>query len=633
MSRGKRTVHSDAFKEEARGTFGYSDMFLYKFMFTYVKPYKKEMGVILSIMIFYALVTAIGPLLLMITINRFTSDNLDELIGISWIDNIFFNIFDVTSRIFPSLGQIWLEVAVIAIFYLILQLMIFFLQRKQRIMTEEVGLKAEMAIRLDLFEHLQELDLSYHDKNEVGRIMSRLTSDVRAIREMLGGQVINNFANIITVFVVLLIIFTIDPILSLIPLVLIPIVIFIGTLSRKYVRPKRKETRRTNSIMMANIGESIAGIKVTKGHNRELLNINYFEELNEENKRVSIIADDMNAFFFPILMSMSTLGIALIVLIGGMRLIEGAITIGALVAFLNYNAILFRPVVLLGQFYQQLQDALTGAERVYSLLDTETKVPWNRELPELSPIKGDVAFNNIDFEYVDNELVFKNFNLSVPRGHKIALVGKTGAGKSTIVNILSRMYEFQNGELRIDDSEIHDVSHTSYMNQIASVPQDFFLFSTSIRENLKLGNPQATESEMYEVIAQVGLADYIGKMELGLDTPLQERGGRFSVGQRQLLVFAAVLLADPRILILDEATSSIDVFSELQIQKAINLLLANRTAFIIAHRLSTIRDADRIVVIDQGKIVEQGTHDELIKSGGYYFELVKNQIELTEITN
>ncbi|MHA2403885.1 MAG: ABC transporter ATP-binding protein, partial [Candidatus Kariarchaeaceae archaeon] len=444
------------------------------------------------------------------------------------------------------------------------------------------------------------------------------------------GQVINNIANVITVFIVLVIILAIDVVLSIVAIILIPIVISIGTFSRRYTRPRRKETRRTNSIMMANIGESIAGIKVTKGHTREMQNINYFEKLNDENKQASINADDMNAFFFPIMLSMSTLGTALIVLVGGIRVIEGAITLGALVAFLNYNAILFRPVVLLGQFYQQLQDALTGAERVYALLDTDTMVPWNPDHPEMDTIKGEVSFEDIDFEYIPDELVYENFNLFVPQGQTVALVGKTGAGKSTIINILSRMYEFQSGGLRIDGTEIHEVSHKSYMKQISSVPQDFFLFSTSIRENLKLGKPNATDEEMYEVLNQVGLYDYVVKLDQGLDTPLQERGGRLSVGQRQLLVFAAVLLANPRILILDEATSSIDVFSELQIQKAIKLLLANRTSFIIAHRLSTIRDADTIVVIDDGKIVEQGTHDQLVKLHGYYYNLVKNQIELSE---
>lgn len=627
------SIHTDADKEEARGSFGYSDWELIKFMFGYLKPYKREVGVILILMIMFALTTAIAPLMLFVSIDRFAENKTGAIFGISILDSGAEKVISSLHSWFPNIDVIWLEITVIGFLYIFLLTLTFLFQRAQILRIATLGYQAELGIRLELFQHLQELDLSYHDKNEVGRIMSRLTSDLSAIREMLGGQIVNNISNAITVIVVLGIILVIDPVLSLVPIFLIPIVIYIGVLSRKYTRPRRKETRRTNSILMANIGESIAGIKVTKGHNRESKNIDIFEELNDSNRRATEHADSMNAIFFPILLTMSTLGTAFLILFGGFRVIDGAISIGALIAFLNYNAILFRPVVLLGQFYQQLQDALTGAERIYALMETETKVPWNDDLPDLPLIKGEVVFDRISFSYLPNEYIYRDFSLYVPAGKTIALVGKTGAGKSTIINILSRLYEFQEGELRIDGHRVHDVSLRSYRRQIAAVPQDYFLFSTSIRENLKLGNPMATESEMLKALEQVGLNDFVLNLENGIDTPLQERGGRLSVGQRQLLIFATVLLADPRILILDEATSSIDVFSEIQIQNAVKVLLSDRTAFIIAHRLSTIRNADSIVVIDDGNIVEQGTHDELIKQKGHYYELIKNQIELAEISS
>ncbi|MCH8906722.1 MAG: ABC transporter ATP-binding protein [Candidatus Heimdallarchaeota archaeon] len=625
------SIHTDSEREEKRGSFGYSDSFLFKFMFRYMTPYRAELILVSFIMLLFAMTTAVGPIVLMAAINRFTGDSTAGLFGIDFIDNPVEDLIAFIQTTF-SLSTVWAEATILSIIYLVVQFLVFILNKKQINMIGSVGLRAELAMRLDMFRQLQELDLSYHDKNEVGRIMSRLTSDLTAIREMLGGQVILNIANLITVVIVMVVIYSIDPVLSLVPTIFIPIVFAIGVISRRYTRERRKETRRTNSIMMANIGESIAGIKVTKGHNREGQNIEFFRGLNEANRKATIHADDMNAIFFPILLATSFLGIAFIVLVGGIRLLDGLLTIGVLVAFLNYNIILFRPVILLGQFYQQLQDALTGAERVYALLDTKTKVPMNRDYPDLPPIEGEVLFEKIKFEYVPGTPVYQQFSLMVPAGHVVAFVGKTGAGKSTIINILSRMYEFQEGVLKIDGRDITNYSLQSYRRQIAAVPQDFFLLSASIRENLRLGDPQASEEDMFKALEAVGLEEYVRSMENGLDTPLQERGGRLSVGQRQLIVFAAVLLANPRILILDEATSSIDVFSELKIQKAIKLLLADRTAFIIAHRLSTIRAADTIVVIDEGDIVEQGTHDELIQLQGHYHELVKNQIQLAEVT-
>lgn len=630
-ARRRKPMHTDAEEESKRGSFGYTDMQLYKFMFSYIIPYKRDLIIISIYMILYSLVTSLSPLLILVSINQFSEHRTGNIFGNKLLDGPSYVIIDYFENVFPNIAQFWFEAGFIVILYTILQIMTFYFQREMQNYIGAMGYKAELAIRLDMFEHLQELDLSYHDKNEVGRIMSRLTSDLSAIREMLGGQVISNLANILTVVTVGIIIVLIDPVLSLIPLLLIPIVIYIGSLSRKYARPRRKETRRTNSILMANIGESIAGIKVTKGHSRENRNIDIFRELNEANTRANIDADNMNAIFFPLLLLMSSLGTISIILVGGIRVIDGAITVGALVAFLNYNAILFRPIILLGQFYQQLQDALTGAERIYALFDTETKVPYNNQLPDMPLIKGEVIFDRVRFEYVPGKPIYDQFSLYVPPGKTIALVGHTGAGKTTIINILSRLYEFQGGELRIDGTDVTTVSLKSYKGQIVAVPQDYFIFSTSVRENLKLGNPMATDEDMWDALEKVGLKKYIQSYESGLDTHLQERGGRLSVGQRQLLIFAAVLLAKPRILILDEATSSIDVFSEIQIQKTIQLLLKDCTSFIIAHRLSTIRNADSIIVIDDGNIVEQGTHEELIAQKGQYYDLVRNQIELAGV--
>ncbi|UYP46232.1 Vitamin B12 import ATP-binding protein BtuD [Candidatus Lokiarchaeum ossiferum] len=621
--------HSDAEKEKATGSFGYKDLTLYKFMFKYTQKYKGLLGGIIWQMILYTIFTAISPLLIKIAMDKFT-DQAATFFDIQWLDAIVIQFIDWLVGIFPQVERIWLEVGLVAFLYLLFQAIIFYSSYRRTILMSNMGLQASRDMAQDTFSHLQELDLSYHDRNEVGRIMSRLTSDIMAIREFLGGRVVTNLSNIVTVFVILGFLFSLDLFMALVSVVVIPLILSIGVVGRKSIRARRKENRRLNAQMMANIGESIAGIRVIKTLNRESQNNRNFEKINLANTHATIRSNIIHAVLFPTLLLGSSLGTAFLVLIGGYRYFAGAITIGVLLAFLNYNAILFRPIVILGNLYQELQDALTGAERIKSLLDTETKVPWNLHLPDLPPIEGAIAFDNITFEYYDNVPIYDPINLNISAGMTIALVGKTGAGKTTIINILSRLYKLKKGRLLVDDQEISDFSLPSFRKQITSVPQDFFVFSGSVRDNLHLGDPKATDKDMWFVLEQVGLKDSIERFEYGLDTPLQERGKRLSVGQRQLLVFAMALLADPRIIVLDEATSSVDVFSEIKIQKAIKLLLSNRTAFIIAHRLSTIRDADMIAVIDDGNIVEMGTHEELLKKQGAYYTLVRNQIELTE---
>ena len=620
-------IHHDADKESKKGSFGYGDLFLYKFMYRYIAPYRRQVIITLLYTVVVSFLTISGPILLLRAVDTFLSKETLPLFGISFLDNIVNQIH----LILPKIELIWLEIAILAGSYLLLQILTFYFTYKQSLIIGSVGLKATLQMRHDLFAHLQELDMSYHDKNEIGRIMSRTTTDVGAIRQFFGGSIVQNILNLFTVVTVAIVILFLDPILSIVSFSLILPLLLVSSLSRKYARPRRKEARRTNSVLMAYLGESISGIKVTKGLNREYENEKIFATYNNDRKNAMIRANNLNMFFFTVMLFFSSLGIALIVLFGGLRVMAGVITLGTLLAFLNYNTIMFRPIVILGNFYEQLQDALTGAERIFALLDTPTKIPWNQHLKQLPTIKGQVDFNNIQFQYISDNPIYENFDLSVPAGKTIAFVGHTGAGKSTLVNILSRMYEFQGGQLLIDGINIRDVSLPSYRDQIAIIPQDFFLFSTSVRENLRLGNPIATDDEMWKALETVGMKREIEKLPLGLNSPLQERGDRLSHGQRQLIVFASVLLANPRILVLDEATSSVDVFTELLIQDAIKYLLKGRTTFIIAHRLSTIREADIIVVIDQGKIIEKGTHKELLQKEGAYYKLVRNQIDLAEV--
>ena len=608
-------IHTDADKEDKRGSFGYSDMFLYKFMFNYMAKYKKELMITGVLIVFYSIFTVEAPILIGNAINFLDpSPNYTfTFFGIPFLDQLIQDISHFFNRSYSfrilsyninfSLSLFIMELFLFAFVYLLVQILTFVTAYYQKIIIGRVGLKATKKIREDLFEHLQELDMSYHDKNEVGRIMSRLTGDVEAIQQFVGGSVIENIMNLFTVITLAIVIVFIDPYLAVISYILVPIVLFLSMMQKKYTRPYHKESRRTNSILMAYLGESIQGIKVTKGMNREKKSEEKFAVLNHDKRNADLQANRMNIIFFTAMLFIQSVSLALIVLVGGLLYIQDAITIGVIFTFLNYNIILFRPVMILGNFYDQLQDALTGAERINALLDTPTKVPYNNNLPPIGELKGEVTFENIKFEYIPNNPVYKNFSLHVPAGTKVALVGHTGAGKTTVVNILSRMYKYQEGRLLIDGIDITSVSQPSYKSQIAVIPQDFFLFSTSLRDNLLLGKPDATDEELYNVLELVNMRKFVQRLPQQLDTPMQERGARLSIGQRQLIIFAAVLLADPKIVVLDEATSSVDIFAEVLIQKALALVLKGRTSFIIAHRLSTIRDADQIVVIELGEIV------------------------------
>ncbi len=623
------SIHTDAEKESARGSFGYSDLELIKFMFGYANQYRREILVTLLYMILFSASTVVGPLILAAAITFLQNNGVGPIFNVDLIDKGFINpMFNFIQGQFPSLEPIIIYSLLIGVLYLSAQLITFYSSYKQRFIIGTVSIKAAIQLQYELFSHLQELDMSYHDKNEVGRIMSRVTSDVGAIRQFIGGSIVQNFVNLITLLAVLVVIVQLDWVMSLISITLMIPVYFLGQRSRKLARPRRKESRKDNSILMATLAESIAGIKVTKGLGQEKANIKSFQIVNDQRRRSTIHAIDINAYFFPTMLYFSSIATAVIMLVGGYRVMTGILSLGLLVAFINYNTIMFRPVVILGNLYQQLQDALTGAERVLALFETKTKVPRNSEFPAIPALKGDVTFDHLTFKYEKGNPIYDDFNLQVPANQTIAIVGHTGAGKTTIINILSRLYEFQKGNLYLDEYEVRDYNLDSIRDEVVSVPQDFYVFSRSIKYNLQLGNPQATEEQMWKVLNVVGLDEFVKRLPDKLKTPLQERGGRLSTGQRQLLIFASALLANPKILILDEATANIDVFTEIQIQKSLEYLLQNRTSFIIAHRLSTIREADRILVIEDGEIVESGTHEDLVRTKGKYFSLIEHQMKL-----
>ena len=379
--------------------------------------------------------------------------------------------------------------------------------------------------------------------------------------------------------------------------------------------------RRSISAVNADLQENISGVRVVQSMNRENANIRSFGAANSENLGANLEASRMQAFLFPSVEFLSALGLALVIFFGGSLVLDNAIEVGVLVAFALYIQRFFEPVMNLTMQYGSLQLAMASGARIFELMDVEPELEDRPDAKKVETVSGEVRFDRVGFHYIEDEPVLKDVDLHVLAGQTVALVGPTGAGKTTIVSLLLRLYDVTEGRVLLDGIDVRDITLDSLSRQMSIVPQEPYLFSGTLRENIRYNRASASDEDVVRAATAVGAHDFIMKMENGYDTPLQERGGNLSVGQRQLISFARALVADPRVLLLDEATANIDTYTEMLIQKALDELLRDRTAIVIAHRLSTIRDADRIVVLDQGQIVEEGKHADLIAKDGLYARL------------
>ena len=475
-------------------------------------------------------------------------------------------------------------------------------------------------LRTDMFDHLQKLSVPFFDRNEVGRIMSRVMSDVGQLQEFL-PMVTITLGDMLSLVGIVIVMFLMNWQLALVTIVVLPLLALIMGVWQRYARVAFIRIRYAISVVNTRLQQNISGVRVVQSMNREDLNLRQFDRVNMDHLDANLRAIRLSAILMPTVDLITAVALGLVIVIGGTMVLNESLGAGALVAFALYVQRFYDPIRNLTMQYTQFQRAMTGGVRIFELMDVEPEVVDKPDAKPLPFIKGEIRYEGVWLEYVPGIPVLKDVNLHIKPGTTAALVGQTGAGKTSMVSLLMRFYDVTSGSLAVDGHDLRDIQRSSLASQASTVLQEPFLFSVSVADNIKYRHTGATMEQVISAATAVGAHDFIMKLENGYGTILYERGGNLSVGQRQLISFARAILADPRILILDEATANIDTFTEVVIQQALKEMLKNRTAVVIAHRLSTIQNADMIVVMEQGRIVDTGTHDELLERSPIYSRL------------
>jgi len=488
-----------------------------------------------------------------------------------------------------------------------------------------LGETIQYDLRKRMFDQLQRLSFSYFDRTPLGWIMARVTSDSQRIAELVSWGVLDitwGITRIVTAFVFMMII---NWRLALIVVTIIPVLVVVAAQFKKKILVEYRIVRKMNSKITGAYSENISGVRVAKALVREDANLDEFSQLTGEMYRAGFRAAWLSALFLPVVQIISALGIGAIAWYGGLQVQSGAITVGGIQAFVLYVTFMLWPIQELARVYAEMQQAIASAERVFSLVDARAEIVDRPDALEVDSVAGDIVFEDVDFYYEADKPVLEKFNLRVRQGETIALVGPTGAGKSTIVNLLARFYEPKAGRVTIAGRDYREFTLNALQSRIGVVLQTPHLFSGDIRENIRYGRLDATDAEVEDAARLAGASDFIQTLKDGYDEEVGEGGNLLSVGQKQLISLARAILAEPEIFIMDEATSSVDTLTEALIQRGMETLLKSATSFVIAHRLSTIRRADRILVIEDGRIAEMGTHAELIRARGHYYELYTRQ--------
>ena len=484
-----------------------------------------------------------------------------------------------------------------------------------------VGQEILYRLRTDLFDHVQRLSMSFFDRNEVGRVMSRVQNDTRDLEGFV-SVIVLTVADILSLAGIVAAMVAMSPSLAALTLTVVPLLIAVIWVWQRLAREPRMRARTTFASVNSHLQETISGIRVVQSLSREQANMRRFSAVNDDALYAALRRARYWSFVNPAAAALGGLGVGLVVVFGGVEVIDGSLGAGVLIAFAIYVERFFQPIRSITQNYNGLHEGMAAGSRVFELLDVEPEIedpPGSATMPH---IKGQVRFEGLGFEYQPGVPVLQDVSLTVEPGQTVAIVGPTGAGKTTLVSLLLRLYEATSGRILVDGHDVRDVQRDSLVHQTSIVMQEPVLFTGTIRENIRYSHDEVTDEDVERAARVVGAHEFIERLPGGYDTELQERGGNLSLGQRQLVSFARALAADPRILVLDEATAYVDTYTEMLIQRGLRELLKGRTSLVIAHRLSTVRSADEIVVMDQGRIVEQGTHDELVAAGGLYARLL-----------